>query len=114
MSKGLRNKRKGEEGGPREVGRPVGVSINRGEHGDQPIEPDRNRALVTSESMASVVLLVRVLQGNRSNSVCVYACVCMCLLKRFIIRNQRPRSPKACSWQAGDPEKLMCKSKPKT
>ena len=39
--------------------------------------------------------------------------VCVCLLKRFIIRNQRPRSPKACSWQAGDLEKLMCKSKPK-
>ena len=48
--------RKGEEGGPREVGRPVSVSIDRGEHGDQPIEPDRDRALVTFESMASVVL----------------------------------------------------------
>ena len=38
------------------MGRPVSVSINRGEHGDQPIEPDRDRALVTFESMASVVL----------------------------------------------------------
>lgn len=56
MRKGLRTKRKREEGGPREVGRPVSVSINRGEHGDQPIEPDRDRALVTFESMASVVL----------------------------------------------------------